>query len=176
MKHFAMGILLPLLISGPLVAQSLSCTFGNNGTCSISSMAVSLTPNYIARLTLTSTSTSFAPVAADFAAGYVAAAGPTVTAKVNAAYHVTVDATAATFSYAPVGGLTNPNKPASDLTWATTVGGLYTRNVGTSGTLLSGSPGTSGTGQAIFFRAKLSYSVDQPGTYALTVRYTLSAP
>jgi hypothetical protein len=174
--RLAAGLLLSVLAGRHLAAQSLACTFGNNGSCSIPSMSVSLTPNYVARLTLSSTSTGFAPVAADYTAGYVAAAGPTVTAKVNAAYHVTVDATTATFSYAPVGGLTNPNKPASDLTWATTVGGLYTRNAGTSATLLSGSPGTSGTAQAIFFRARLSYSVDQPGTYALTVRYTLSAP
>ena len=85
-----------------------------------------------------------------------------------------VDAAASTFGYS--GSFTNPNKPASDLTWATASGGPFSSNAGTAATLLSGSIGTSGTSQTIFFRTTLSYAVDPPGSYTLTVRYTLSAP
>lgn len=160
---------------GEAAAQT-SCTFTNAVPCSFT-LNVSLTPSNVLRLTLSTTSTTFAtPAEADYTTGYIAANGPTATAKANRAYHVAVDATAATWTYTPVGGLPDPQKPASDLNWATTVGGPFSNNVSTSATLFSGASGTSGTVQAIFFRANLSYVVDRPGTYALTVRYTLSAP
>jgi hypothetical protein len=158
------------------LAAQTSCTFSNTVPCSFT-LNVSLTPSDVLRLTLSSTATTFAaPVEADYTAGYVAAAGPAATAKANRAFHVTVDATAPTWAYVPVGGLANPNKPASNLRWATTAGGPFTSNAGTPATLFSGGAGTPGTTQAIFYRADLGYSVDRPGTYTLTVRYTLSAP
>lgn len=163
-------------LAGQRAAAQTSCTFSNTVPCSFTPN-VSLTPASVLRLTLSATSTTFStPVEVDYTAGFVAAAGPTATAKANRAYSVTVDATTAVWVYTPAGGLADPSKPASDLKWATTVGGAFTHNVGTSATLLSGAGGTAGTTQAIFFRASLSYTVDRPGTYSLTVRYTLSAP
>jgi len=174
-RIFVVLTVLAALGAGETRAQT-SCTFTNTVPCSFT-LNVSLTPSNVLRLTLSSTSTTFStPVEADYTAGYIAAAGPTATAKANRAYLVTVDATTSTWAYASFGGLTNPSKPASDLKWATTVGGSFTNNVGSSATLLSGAGGTSGTAQSVFFRAALAYSVDRPGTYTLTVRYTLSAP
>jgi hypothetical protein len=167
-----LGLALALSFGAPvtrLVAQSC------NAPCSLTVNAASLTPTDVLRLSLSSSSVSFtAPVEADYTAAFKAANGPTVTAKANRAFHVTVDASSSTFGYS--GALTNPGKPASDLQWATASGGPFSNNVGTAATLFSGSSGTAGTAQAIFFRTNLSYAVDRPGSYTLTVRYTLSAP
>jgi hypothetical protein len=171
------GAILLLALPHPreLAAQT-SCTFSNTVPCSFT-LNVSLTPSDVLRLTLSSTATAFAaPVEADYTAGYITASGPTATAKANRAYRVTVDSPAATWTYTPVGGLTDPGKAASDLSWATTAGGTFATSAGAAATLLSGAGGTAGTAQPIYFRARLNYATDRPGTYTLTVRYTLSAP
>ena len=170
-RHFPLALLLVAAALWPSGCRPLQAQCAG-ASCTIT---VQMPVSDVFRLTLTSASTNLGtPVDADYTAGYVASTGPTVTAKVNRAYTVAVDATAATFGYS--GSFTNPNKPASDLTWATASGGPFSSNAGTAATLVSGSSGTSGTSQTIFFRTTLSYAVDPPGSYTLTVRYTLSAP
>ena len=66
------------------------------------------------------------------------------------------------------------SKPASDLTWGT-VSGTYPNNVGTPASLIS-SGASNGTSQQIFFRTIWNFANSPPGSYSLTVRYTISAP
>ena len=170
-RHAVVAMLLAAAAMWPAACRPLAAQCVG-ASCTIT---VQMPVSDVLRLTLSAVTTSLGtPVEADYTAGYVASTGPTATAKANRAYTVTVDATSANFTYS--GSLTDPVKPASTLTWATTSGGPFTHNAGTAAALFTGSTGTSGTSQGIFFRTTVSYAVDRPGTYRLTVRYTLSAP
>jgi hypothetical protein len=163
----AMGMLLVGLASRSVAAQS--CT--GNG-CNITTTATLTVPDVLS-LTLSSLTTSLGtPGTADFAASGIAASGPSATVVANRPWHVSVVANAAVFTY--TGSLTNPNKPASDLTWGT-VAGTYGQSANVSATLFSGN-GTAGSSQQIFYRTLLSYANDVTGSYALDVKFTLSAP
>lgn len=169
-RNLIMPVLGMLLLAAtrPLEAQT-SCT-GN--PCNVTTTAT-LTVNDVMKLTLSSTATDLGtPVEADFDAGFVAANGPTATVKSNRAWHVAVVGTAATFTY--TGSLTDPSKAASSLKWGT-VAGTYGNDASASATLFSGS-GTSGSSQAIFYKTLLSWASDVTGSYALGVKFTLSAP
>ena len=169
--------LLSGLVARPLSAQ-LSCSFTNSTPCSLT-LNVSLTPTDVLRLTVSTTSSNLGtPVESDYTAGFLAANGPSVTVKANRAFHVALKAGGATFGYTPVGGLTNPNKPASDLKWGLTAGGSFTGLTTSDVTAFSGSasPTTAGTVQAMFYRTSLAYGTDKPGSYSLSVIFTLSAP
>jgi len=170
-RHAVVAMLLAAAAMWPAACRPLAAQCVG-ASCTIT---VQMPVSDVLRLTLSAVTTSLGtPVEADYTAGYVASTGPTATAKANRAYTVTVDATSANFTYS--GSLTDPVKPASTLTWPTTSGGPFTHNPGTSAALFTGSTGTSGTSQGIFFRTTVSYAADRPGTYTLTVRYTLSAP
>ena len=170
-RRALLAMVLAAAAVGPAACRPLAAQC-SGASCTIT---VQMPVSDVLRLTLSVVTTSLGtPVDADYTAGFIAAAGPTATAKANRAFTVSVDATSATFGYS--GSFTNPNKPASHLTWATTAGGPFTRNAGTAATLASGSSGTAGTAQAIFFRTLVTYAADPPGSYSLTVRYTLSAP
>lgn len=160
-----------LLGRAPLLAQGPSCT--TNG-CTITNTA-SATVGDILKLSLnTAAPTDLGtPTAADFDAGYMDAAGPTATVKANRPWSVAVSGAAASFTY--TGALADPNKPATDLKWGTAAG-TYPNDMGSSAVLFSGASGTAGSSQQVFYRTLFAYDKDVPGTYSLTVNFTLSAP
>jgi hypothetical protein len=161
-------------VARPLVGQT-SCNFGTSGSCNLS-LGISLTPTDVLRLTLSATSTNLGtPVESDYTAGFRAATGPSVTVKANRSYHVAIKANTATFGYTPVGGLSNPNKPAGDLQWGLTAAGTFTALATSDITAINGTA-TAGSVQSMFYRTSLAYATDKPGTYTLTVLFTLSAP
>ena len=163
----AVGMLLVGLASRQAGAQS--CT--GNG-CNVTTTATLTVPDVLS-LTLSSLTTSLGtPGTADFAASGITASGPNATVVSNRPWHVSVIANAAEFAYS--GSLTNPHKPASDLTWGT-VAGTYGNSADVSATLFGGN-GTAGSSQQIFYRTLLSYGNDITGSYALDVKFTLSAP
>jgi hypothetical protein len=130
----------------------------------------------VLRLTLSTASVGLGtPTLADFTAGYrdVAGAAATVNAKANRAFRVQVVGTSANFGF--VGGLPNPSKPAADLKWATTQAGLTTTTftMGATATLMN-SAAAGPAAQSIYFRTL--FNRDVPGTYSLTISFTLSAP
>ena len=132
----------------------------------------------VLRLTLSTASVGLGtPALADFTAGHrdVTGAAATATAKANRAFRVQVVGGSSNFSYS--GSLPNPSKPASDLKWATTQGGLTTTTftMGTTATLIN-STATAPTSQSIFFRTLWLFNRDVPGSYSLIVSFTLSAP
>jgi len=164
----ALGVLLLGLAANTANAQT--CT-GN--PCSVTTTAT-LTVNDVLRLTLDAITTDLGtPVEADFDAGFKASAGPNSTVKANRPWHVSVvGVNTVKFTY--TGSLTDPNKPASDLLWGT-VAGTYGNDASASATLFSGN-GTAGSSQQIFYKTLLSYTNDVTGSYALDVKFTLSAP
>lgn len=174
-----------LLGAAPMMAQD--CTLPNlpATTCTVS-LSTSATVNDVLHLNLSTISLDLlTPSEADYTAGFKdATAHPTATVKANRAWAVTVGphSGATEFTYTPAGSLPNPHKTAADLVWAKTAAGLTSpfSNLGTSATLSSSSIGTDGitasSKQDIFFRTKWFWASDVPGTYALTVDFTLSAP
>jgi hypothetical protein len=147
--------------------------------CSGSTCTVEITMpvNDVLRLSLNTSSIALgSPVEADFLAGYrdVSGTAVNVTAKSNRAFTVQLSSVAPSFSYS--GSLTNPDKPASDLLWASSAGALSTttNTLGTTTTLLSQNAGA--VTAPLFLRTLWSFARDVPGTYSLTVRFTLAAP
>ncbi|HEY3935149.1 MAG TPA: hypothetical protein VGL65_11105 [Gemmatimonadales bacterium] len=129
------------------------------------------------------------PAEADFLAGGLVADGPTVTIMANGPYSVGVKGHTSTFAYSGP-ALTNPNKLASDLTWAPGTGAApgtcaavptYGNNMGSSSKLMSGSVGApaisaSAPSQQICYRTLWTFASSPPGTYMLMVDFTLSEP
>jgi hypothetical protein len=155
----------------PAMAQT-GCASAASCTIDVS-MTVS---QGLSRLSVTSALTVplGTPTEADFVQTFKDAANPsTVTVRSNQTFSLTVKGHASTFSY--TGSLTNPNKPASDLLWATTSAGLLApNNMGAPALLFPTTPGL--VSASIFYRTKWKFSSDLPGTYALLVDLTLSAP
>ena len=116
------------------------------------------------------------PVEADFLAGYrnVSGNAVNVTAKSNRPFTVQLSSVSSTFSYS--GTLSDPSKPASNLLWATSAGALATttNNFGTTTTFLN--QGAGAITSPLFLRTLWSFANDVPGTYSLTIRFTMAAP
>lgn len=181
------GVLAPLLVAavGHLSAQcsgSAACTITISLPVTDRVMRLNQTP-----ATATALGT---PVKADFDSGYNKVAGPTFQAWANHSFAVSVIATTPTFTYVQSGVHPNPNKPASDLTWAAATSGgcavlpnsAYISNAGSAGTLISsaiGAPGLGGTApiKQICYRTLWpNASLFPAGTYTLIMNFTISAP
>lgn len=172
MRHMWMATAagVALLAGAVPAAAQATCT---TNPCTVA-VTASATVNEVLRLTLSGTTSDLGtPSEADYDAGFKDAAGPTATVKSNSPWHVDVVGAAGSFSY--TGTYTNPSKSASDLTWGTTAG-TYGSNMGASSQLFSGTTGTSGTSQAIFFRTTWSWASDVAGQYSLAINFTLAAP
>lgn len=186
MKPLALVLALATVTVATLPARSLQAqTCNTDGTATVAAattictvtVAATSTVNDVMRLTLGSITQNLGtPLEADYTAGYKDVAGTTVIVKSNRAWKVTVVAAGA-FTYGANGsGLTRGvPKPASDLLWGT-VSGTYGNNMGASAQLDAGN-GTSGsTAKQIFFRTNWAWATDVPGTYAITLNFTLATP
>lgn len=117
------------------------------------------------------------PSEADYTAGFKDVVGAAVVASVksNRAYQVQVGGATPRFTY--TGSHPNPDKPASELKWATSQAGLAstTNHMGTNAVLLNNKPG--GPVQAsLYLRTLWNFQRDVPGAYSMSVRLTVSAP
>jgi hypothetical protein len=163
---------LVLLALTPRQAQAqLGCS---GATCTVE---ITMPVGDVLRLSLNAGSIALGnPVEGDFQVGYrdVSGTAVNVTAKSNRPFTVQLSSVTPTFSYS--GTMANPNKPASDLLWATSAGALATttNTFGTTTTYLN--QGAGSITSPLFLRTLWSFASDVPGTYALTVRMTVSAP
>jgi hypothetical protein len=117
-----------------------------------------------------------APTAASYDAGFVETNGPTATVRANAPWSLSISAAASTWT--AVNTQTEPartNKPASDLQWATTLGGPFTDLAMTPASVASG-PRTTGTAVTLFYRTKYGWMLDTPGNYALRIVFSITSP
>jgi hypothetical protein len=152
-------------------AAQLGCS---GATCTVE---ISMPITDILRVSLSAASVSLgSPTDVDYAAGYRDVAGPAVdvTVKANRPFSLQMAGQSSTFGYA--GSMSNPMKPASHLLWATTAAGLNGTpfDMGTPATLFSS--GATSITQPLFFRTLWNFATDPPGTYSLTISFTLSAP
>jgi len=146
----------------------------SGATCTVE---ITMPVSDVLRLSLSTSSIALGnPIEADFLAGYhdISGTAVNVTVKSNRPFTVQLGSVTPAFSYS--GTMANPNKPASDLRWTTSAGGLSTttNSFGSTSTLLSQGAGT--VTQPLFLRTLWSFASDVPGTYALTVRLTVAAP
>ena len=140
-----------------------------SSTCIVSSALTSLVP-VVARMTISATTLSLtAPGATAFAATQAASTGvvdvgPTITVSSNSPYSL---ASSSAANWAGGSG----NKPASDL--------LIKTNAGTFnpiGAMPGGAAATNLDTFALDYKTRYTWTIDTPGTYTLTVNYTLTAP
>jgi hypothetical protein len=136
-------------------------------------------------LTIDKTSVAFAFVAADYDAATGIATKEVLTATTfsvtsNRAWKLSAKADTAAFSFAPVPPAADPNpaKPSSTLSIRTGAlayvpfSGVASQTVATG---TSGGSGKTGNKVPVDYQMTSTLSLDPPGTYALTITYTLVA-
>ena len=153
--------------------QSTTTAFNTAG-CSVNH-SVSATVPYLASISTSSLAavTITQPTAATMNAYTSAAAGPAITVSSNFTYTLTASSSA----FTAVGSYT---KAKADLEIGTNTSnvspGTFTA-MGSSVVLASSSSATAAsTTLYTFFRMKMQWASDVPGTYSATVTYTLTAP
>ena len=162
-----------LSLARPLRAQLCSTANGTtNGSCT-GNVATSLTIPTIVRLTITDPTTLTPPTEAIYTAGSVVTTGPLATIKTNSSWSLTILATTATWT--AVGANARANKPVGDLLWGLNSGGPFTAMTTTAATVTSGTRGAANNVQ-LYYRTLWNIGLDGPGTYSLTVSYTVTAP
>lgn len=170
------------LAAAPAAAQS-TCTTANanNSSCNVSpQISFSLTVPRVVQLTLSASTLSLIngdALAEDYEAGFKTAGSLTATAWADTGAVVTM--AAATTDFTAPAGVT---KPASTLqasldggtTWTgLTTGGATVITIGAGG---QGNGAGGGLSQVINFRTLLGYATDPPGSYSLTIHFTVTAP
>jgi hypothetical protein len=171
-------------------AAAQSCTTGNgahddcSGGTGIISIPMAMTVGKTVRLEASASSLALASgdlSAADYAAGFKTAGSISITARANTGIAVTLAAATTNFTYS--GSVSPaPTKAASTVLWSlnsfatagtalSTSGGTVIANTG------SGNAGaTTGTTATVSFRTNLGWATDPPGTYSLTLNFTVTAP
>lgn len=95
----------------------------------------------------------------------------------SATWTLSVRALTSTFSFAPSLGDANPNKPASDLAVrAPATSSTWLVLTTTNQVLSTGPKSSSNQTRAIDYRLNSNLSTDPPGTYTISVVYTLTNP
>lgn len=140
--------------------------------CSVAT-SVQVTVPAVARMTFSTVATNLTnPGAVNFGTAGIVDAGPSIDVNANVGYTLTVAAAAANFT-----GPTGSAKPASSLGWALSAGASSFTPLDVAGTQVAKTtaPSASAT-YAMQYRTKYDWTVDVPGSYSLTLNYTLTAP
>lgn len=168
-------------------ARAQSCTFAGAApqNCSLTAHNLDATVPTLGKLSLTGTGTTAIPAAvADFEASEGAAlgtatTGPTLTAKSNKTFNVTMDypTTFTDFAATPIA------KPQSEVAvrfmtlpgTCPTADAGYSSLAGTSATVLS-SVAPSTVDRLVCVKVKWMWASDGPGSYRLPVTFKITAP
>lgn len=148
------------------------------GSCSVGPIPVSVTIGKVADVTLSAATTTLPPpTSADLDAGFVAASGPSVVVQANTPWSLQIGSATATWTAAAIAPnqAARPDKPASDLLWATAAGGTLRAMSVTTAPVRSGGA-TAGTTTPLFYRVLLAWDADAPGDYSLVVSLTIVTP
>jgi len=162
----------------PAAAQGQACTAPiPAGTCTATT-STALTVGLLIQLTLSSTTTTLAaPALSDYDAGFVANQGPIATVKSNRAWRLQLSGAAATWTATNTqpGIAARTNKPTSDLQWSTAAGGPFAGLTTVPVTAVSGAA-TGGAASNLYYRTLYDWTLDTPGSYSLTVVFTIVSP
>src|SRR3954468_4569933 len=173
----AVGFML-LCITTPSTTAYAQCTAsGAPANCGVPG-SVSMTAGRVVRLQMSAASTALtSPTPSDFDAGFNATTGPTLTVSANAAWvlHIRSSTAAWTGTTTSPGAPARPNKPATDLKWATAANGTFAALTNSDTNLVSGSA-TAGAATTLFFQTLYDWTLDTPGNYSLSIVLTLTSP
>jgi hypothetical protein len=183
MRHvLRAGLAMLLSVAAASVAQgqcTVAITSPPSGSCT-QNTNMSFTVAAVARLTVGPFVGVGNPTFADYDAGYRDAVGPVLTVRANVPWTVSIRGTSPTWGATndPTSGdAARANKPVGDLQWSLT--GSPTSYVPLTSTLggatLSSAGATNETVIATYLRTLWDYSDDTPGTYTLTVTFTIVA-
>jgi len=164
-------------------AQTVSCTTGNGAKAScptpLPQIAFTLVVPRVVQLTLSASSLNLMNndvSATDYEAGSKSAPSLTVTAFADTAAVITM--AAATTNFTAPAGVTKPASTLQASLDGTTFNGLTTAGT-TVMTIAAGGQGHGTIGgkvQIIAFKTLLGYTSDPPGSYSLTINFTITAP
>lgn len=116
------------------------------------------------------------PNTAEYGAGFAATDGPVATIRSNAPWALAISALTPTWSAVGTQAETpRPDKPASDLSWATSAAGPFTDLSTAPVQVTSGAP-TVGMTVPLFYRTRYQWALDTPGNYSLQIVFTIAAP
>ena len=161
----------------PSMAEAQCTASGAPASCSVPG-SVSMTAGRVIRLQVSAGSTALtAPTPADFDAGFNSTTGPALTVSANAAWTLSVRASAAlwTATNTSPGAPARTTKPAADLKWATAANGTF-NPLTTTDVLLVGGAATASNATTLYFHTLYNWTLDTPGNYSLAVILTLTAP
>lgn len=159
-------------------AQAQSCNVnGRNSSCNVTgNVTIQVGAATMVELPGSTISLSTPDLSA-YQAGFQGTVGPTATVRANRSWRLYISASTGTGYWTPSGGAW-ANKPAGDLAWSLALPGPYASLLvwPASAQIGSGAGATAGTSISLFFQTALDWNLDKPGTYTLTVLYTLTAP
>jgi hypothetical protein len=171
-----------------VAAQTCTTSNGTTGDCAsgtgIISISMAMTVGKTVRLEASSSTLSLASgdlSAADYESGSTTAGSVVITARANTGVAVTVAAATSNFSYTGNAAIT-PTKAATTVLWSTNAFATSGTQLTTSGGTVIPSTGsgnggaTAGTSATVSFRTSLGWTSDPPGTYSLTLNFTITAP
>lgn len=177
MKRLPGWIALLAIIAAPQLAAQ-TCSISNpGGNCPVNVSVSPVTIGTILQLTVSTAAVTLTPpLMSDFGADSTAIitdpSAVTVSASGNVPFHVTMAATTSTWSSAAP----PTPKATSDLAWAEAVGGPYTSMSTTPATIIAGLSPSNGITASLSYRTTWHFIADPPGTYSLTLTYTLVSP
>lgn len=176
-----------LVLGSARVAGAQGCTAGPGAkdsctaTFPITMTVIKMTRLEIVPSSLTLLASGDATVL-DYEAGFKTAGSLALTAYTNngapsttPGASVTMAAATTNFSYSGTASPT-PTKAASTLQYSVNAGGSWINTTTAGGTVLTAPGATAGTNQTVLFRTGLSWTADPPGTYTLTLNFTITAP
>jgi hypothetical protein len=154
--------------------------------CSRTTTATAVVPQILRMELSTMTTAMAAPDVAQYDSTRVATSldqlplttGPLVTIKANRAWSLKIEPAKATFDFTPEAGVALKRasvKPAADLAWSIAPSSGFVALSSTSpADVSSNMTGGSFNQFTMYYRTKWQYSTDAPGTYALSISYTLT--
>ena len=177
LRHLVAVLVVSAATVAPLRAQctTAALTGTTTRTCSFSVSApnsTSYTNPALLNLTASATSFTTSVTSAMLTAGKTTAETMVLSVRGNRSWTVTASGPA---TWTGTGTLARTNKPVGDLRWSTVTTGTGTALTTSAATLHSGSAGSTNS-KTIYWWTNLSYTGDPPGSYAIAVTLTLTAP
>ena len=171
---------LGLLATSTASAQTvLVCSVsGQSGKCSptvtLDQPATMVNPALL-QMTVSPTTSTYTAATTDMnsSSGLASFTPVTLSIQANRAWTVQAKGNSAFWS-ASAGAWTS--KPVSDLVWSLTPAGATTAMSTTSATLTSGSAGSGSPGVSVYMRPVAHWTTDKPGSYSMSVTFTLTTP
>lgn len=177
MKRLALA-LVALCVALPVQAQCNTTGISGSGTtrtCNFTLAApnpTSYTNPMLLDLTVAAGTTSATMTEANYVAGRSGSMAMTLSVRGNRSWVVTASGPA---TWTGTGPVARSNKPVSDLRWSLTPTGNGTPLAVAPATVFSGAAGEL-VSTTIYWYTQLSWTGDPPGSYAIEVTLTLTAP